>query len=220
LNVQIGLVRACERRGYKVREGTSIDRSRIAEDSVEDRVNVVLARAHTLQHPGVVEFLTQTNRIGQERLVQSHDAYRKICSGVDLQERRDVERDTEVLDTRRSRPGHRDPGSSHEWGGLEQRDPVEDFHNINRELAEYSEVLAQRPQIVAVNKLDLPETQENLERVRAAVSEVGFDLYPISAATGQGLDKLLLAVGTAVAELPPTGPEIAPEDRVVYTLPE
>jgi GTPase len=105
-------------------------------------------------------------------------------------------------------------------GGLEQRDPVDDFHNINRELAEYSEVLAQRPQIVAVNKMDLPETQENLPRIEAAVSEFGYQVFPIAAVTGQGVDKLTQAVGAAVAELPPPEPEVAPEDRVVYTLPD
>ncbi|MEX2425568.1 MAG: GTPase ObgE, partial [Thermomicrobiaceae bacterium] len=80
-------------------------------------------------------------------------------------------------------------------GGLEERDPVADFHNINRELAEYSASLSERPQIVAVNKMDLLETQENLERIQAAVDEVGFQLFPISAVTGQGVDKLMQAVG-------------------------
>jgi GTPase len=105
-------------------------------------------------------------------------------------------------------------------GGLEERDPVADFHNINRELAEYSELLAERPQIVAVNKMDLLETQENLERIQAAVDQAGFQLFPISAVTGQGVDKLVQAVGQAVAELPMPAPEVAPEDRVVYSLPE
>ncbi|MEX2425335.1 MAG: Obg family GTPase CgtA, partial [Thermomicrobiaceae bacterium] len=48
----------------------------------------------------------------------------------------------------------------------------------------------------------------------------GFQLFPISAVTGQGVDKLMQAVGQAVAELPMPEPEVAPEDRVVYTLPE
>lgn len=105
-------------------------------------------------------------------------------------------------------------------GGLEQRDPVQDFHNINRELAEYSERLAERPQIIAVNKMDLPETQENLERIQQAVSEFGYDVYPISAVTVQGVDKLMQAVGMMLSELPETEPEVAPEERVVYTLPD
>lgn len=105
-------------------------------------------------------------------------------------------------------------------GGLEQRDPVQDYHDINRELAEYSEVLAQRPQIVAVNKIDLPEARENLERVRETATAAGFEVYPISAVTGEGVTELIQAVGAMVAELPEPGPEISPEERVVYTLPE
>jgi GTPase len=105
-------------------------------------------------------------------------------------------------------------------GGMEQRDPVQDFHNINRELEAYSSVLAERPQIIAINKIDLPETQENVERIESAVSEFGYQVFSISAATGQGVDKLMQAVGQAVAELPAPEPEIRPEDRVVYTLPE
>ncbi len=105
-------------------------------------------------------------------------------------------------------------------GGLEQHDPVDDFHNINRELEEYSPILAERPQVVAVNKMDLPETQENLERIKAAVSEFDFPVYAISAATGQGIDELVQGVSTLVAELPPPEPEVRPEDRVVYTLDE
>lgn len=105
-------------------------------------------------------------------------------------------------------------------GGLEQRDPVDDFHNINRELEEYSPILAERPQVVAVNKIDLHETQENLERINAAVSEFAYPVYAISAVTGQGIEELVQAISTMVAELPAPEPEVRPEDRVVYTLPE
>jgi GTPase len=105
-------------------------------------------------------------------------------------------------------------------GGLEERDPVQDFHNTNRELAQYSDKLAERPQVVAVNKMDLPETAENLPRIEQAVSEFGYSVFPISAVTGQGVDKLMHAIGEMLQELPETEPEVAPEDRVVYTLPE
>ena len=58
--------------------------------------------------------------------------------------------------------------------GSEDRDPVEDFQKINRELAEYSPELAARPMIVAANKTDLiPEGSDNLERLRACVQEQG-----------------------------------------------
>ena len=71
--------------------------------------------------------------------------------------------------------------------GSEDRDPVEDFEKINRELAEYSPELASRPMIVAANKTDLlPEGSDNLARLRSCAAERGCALYEISAATTQG----------------------------------
>ena len=54
--------------------------------------------------------------------------------------------------------------------GREGRDPVEDFDAINAELKQYSPDLAERPQIVAANKVDiLPPDSDNLERLRSHV---------------------------------------------------
>jgi len=71
---------------------------------------------------------------------------------------------------------------------VDGRDPVEGFHQINAELAAYSPELATRPQIIAGNKMDLPEAQANLERLRA---EVGVPVLPISCATGAGIPELI-----------------------------
>jgi GTP-binding protein len=88
--------------------------------------------------------------------------------------------------------------------GSEDRDPVEDFRKINRELAEYSPELAARPMIVAANKIDLiPEGSDNLERLRACVEEQGMELYEISAATTQGTKQLMRTVAAKLRELPP-----------------
>ena len=51
--------------------------------------------------------------------------------------------------------------------GIEGRDPVEDYHKINKELARYSEKIAKRTQILVANKMDLPEAAENLPRLEA-----------------------------------------------------
>lgn len=75
--------------------------------------------------------------------------------------------------------------------GLEGRDPIDDFHKINNELKLYNERLFKRPQIVAANKMDLPEAQENYERVAKYMTELGHEIYPISAATGDGLTALM-----------------------------
>ncbi|MBR3692417.1 MAG: GTPase ObgE [Clostridia bacterium] len=87
--------------------------------------------------------------------------------------------------------------------GCEGRDPVEDFRTINEELSKYDLQLENRPQIVAANKSDIAEGEENLNALRAAAAEKGFELYPISAATGEGVKELLWAVAKQLRELPP-----------------
>ena len=88
--------------------------------------------------------------------------------------------------------------------GSEDRDPVEDFEKINRELAEYSPELAERPMIVAANKLDLlPPDSDNLERLRAYVEAAGLELYEISAATTQGTKQLVRSISNKLRDLPP-----------------
>ena len=88
--------------------------------------------------------------------------------------------------------------------GSEDRDPVEDFEKINAELAQYSPDLASRPMIVAANKLDLiPDGSDNLERLRAYVTEQGYEFYEISAATHQGTQQLVRTVAGKLSQLPP-----------------
>jgi len=83
----------------------------------------------------------------------------------------------------------------------EGRDPLEDFERINLELAEYSAELAQRPQIVAANKMDLPEAREHWDSLRAALAERGVPAYAISAATREGLEPLLRIVADRLAQM-------------------
>ncbi|MBO2533274.1 GTP-binding protein [Planifilum fulgidum] len=80
-----------------------------------------------------------------------------------------------------------------DMAALEGRDPYEDWVKINQELRLYREDLANRPQIVAANKMDLPDARGNLAAFR---EKVGPDVpvYPISAATREGLRELLFAV--------------------------
>ena len=88
--------------------------------------------------------------------------------------------------------------------GSEDRDPVDDFEKINEELANYSEDLAKRPMIVAANKCDLiPEGSDNLERLRAYVTERGYPFYEISAATTHGTRELMRVIAGRLQDLPP-----------------
>ena len=75
--------------------------------------------------------------------------------------------------------------------GVDGRDPIEDFDKINNELAEYSERLARRKQLVVANKMDLPDAQENFERLKEYVEAKGYEICKASAATGEGLRELM-----------------------------
>ena len=88
--------------------------------------------------------------------------------------------------------------------GSEGRDPVEDFDAINKELAEYSPALAERPQIVAANKCDLlGEDRDNLEKLRAHAEELGYEFFELSAATTEGTKALMGHAAARLATLPP-----------------
>lgn len=75
--------------------------------------------------------------------------------------------------------------------GIEGRDPVEDFYKINKELALYSPKLAKRHQVIAANKLDLPQASENLTRIQEMAEKEGLKVFPVSAATKEGLQDLM-----------------------------
>jgi GTPase len=75
--------------------------------------------------------------------------------------------------------------------GLEGRDPLEDFYKINDELKIYSEKLVNKPQVVACNKMDIPESQENYEKVAEELGNKGYEVFAISAATREGIAPLL-----------------------------
>lgn len=74
--------------------------------------------------------------------------------------------------------------------GQEDRDPVEDFYKINEELKQYSEKLAQKEQIIVLNKTDLPNIQDNIDSIKKEFSE-NYEIFEISAVTGKGLNELI-----------------------------
>ena len=80
--------------------------------------------------------------------------------------------------------------------GTEGRDPIEDIHAINKELALYSEDLAKRPQVIAANKMDALYTDrdELLERLEKEFGPMGYKIFPISAVSGEGVRELLYHV--------------------------
>ncbi len=74
---------------------------------------------------------------------------------------------------------------------LSQRDPVEDYRTLNKELSLFDPALAEKPQIVALNKIDTPEAKQKLAKVRGYFRRIKKEVYPISALTGEGLPELL-----------------------------
>ena len=86
--------------------------------------------------------------------------------------------------------------------GSEGRDPIDDFNIINAELEKFDPELAELPQIVAANKVDLAE-DEQLERFRAFIKEKDLPYYEIIAPICEGTGELINAVAAKLAELPP-----------------
>ncbi|HAM69055.1 MAG TPA: GTPase CgtA [Ruminococcus sp.] len=108
--------------------------------------------------------------------------------------------------------------------GCEDRDPIEDFEKINRELANFSEDLSHCPQIVAANKADLA-SEEQIERLHAYIAEKELPFYVISAAAAQGTKPLLDEISRVLDTLPPVKrfepeavPEPAPEEKKRFTV--
>jgi GTP-binding protein len=79
------------------------------------------------------------------------------------------------------------------------------------ELKKYSEKIARRTQILVANKMDLPEAQENLPRLKELAEKEGLKLFAISAATREGVQELISYVGEWLDNYVP---EIETEDEV------
>jgi GTP-binding protein len=86
-------------------------------------------------------------------------------------------------------------------GGLEGRDPLQDFETVNAELNAYEEDLLAKPMLVALNKTDIPEAQQNLESLTTELQSRGYTVFAISAVTGAGVPELLQAVAALLREV-------------------
>ncbi|MFC5713545.1 GTPase ObgE [Thalassorhabdus alkalitolerans] len=104
-----------------------------------------------------------------------------------------------------------------DMSGLEGRDPYEDFLKINDELKQYNMRLLERPQIIVANKMDMPDSEAQLELFKEQLSE-DYPVFPISALTRQGLRELLLKVADLIEQTPefPLYDEEEQEQRVLY----
>lgn len=103
--------------------------------------------------------------------------------------------------------------------GVDGRDPLDDFHQINAELRLYRPELADRPQVVALNKIDLPEAQADLDRLRRELPVAATDIFTISAATHSGLEPMLRRVAELVRAQPTPVREAVEADEPPLTWP-
>ncbi|MBW1972328.1 MAG: GTPase ObgE [Deltaproteobacteria bacterium] len=71
------------------------------------------------------------------------------------------------------------------------RDPISDFNIINQELSNYKKEVGLKPQIVVLNKIDLPYAKQRLKDVKERFKGIDIDVFPISAITGEGIPLLL-----------------------------
>lgn len=106
----------------------------------------------------------------------------------------------------------------------EGRDPINDIYAINKELFDYDEKLAEKPQIIAANKIDCcygTEEDTVISLLKEEFEPQGIKVYPISAVSGKGVRELLYKIKN---ELDKIGKdpyvyeqEYFPEEEIVYS---
>ncbi|MFS0727375.1 GTPase ObgE [Paenibacillus sp. 1P07SE] len=110
-----------------------------------------------------------------------------------------------------------------DMSGSEGRDPFEDWLAIGEELVQYNAKLAERPQVIAANKMDMPESEANLAAFRERLAEHSgdrvYEIVPISSLTKQGIQELLYKAADlldTIVEEPSVEAAQADEERVVF----
>ncbi|MFW5925446.1 MAG: GTPase ObgE [Myxococcota bacterium] len=101
-----------------------------------------------------------------------------------------------------------------------ERDPETDYDTLVREMRAFDPALADRPTVVAMSKMDLPEARDVYPAVKARFAERGIELRPMSAATGEGVQQVLRDLERELTAHPhalrlerPAQPRARPEDR-------
>ena len=104
---------------------------------------------------------------------------------------------------------------------VEGRDPIEDIKLINNELKKYNADVSAKPQVIAANKLDVCEDRDAvIKRIRDEFEPQGFKVFPISAATKEGVKELMYHLSDMLKEYPRETitfePEMTPEFAGLY----
>jgi GTP-binding protein len=85
-------------------------------------------------------------------------------------------------------------------------DPVLDLAQINSELALFDPDLANKPQVVALNKIDLPDVQERWPEIAPRLKRKGYEAFAISAVAGTNVRQVLYRAAQLLEEAPPPAP--------------
>jgi GTP-binding protein len=93
-------------------------------------------------------------------------------------------------------------------------DPLADYAAINSELAQFSERLAEKHQIVVLNKMDLPDSQAWWPLIQEAMHDAGVEAHAISAVSGLGVQPLMRRAFELLSTLPAA--DLAPEGPAVF----
>lgn len=104
-----------------------------------------------------------------------------------------------------------------DMSGLAGRNPVKDFHMVNRELALYNPKLTGKPMLVAPNKMDMPGAGESFALFKKELGD-SYEIYPISALTGEGVHNLVTRLGQLLAAIPPEETEVIDEREIAGAL--
>lgn len=84
---------------------------------------------------------------------------------------------------------------------MQEGDPFENFQMINNELLRYDETLAEKPQLVVLTKIDIPEVRDKAEELSGHFEALGYPVLAISAVTKEGLKELVTRVGRELDRL-------------------
>jgi GTP-binding protein len=100
--------------------------------------------------------------------------------------------------------------------GATGRDPLKDFEIINDELSAFNKKLAELPQIVALNKVDVPGAEEIATLVADEIKNRGYEVHLISAVTGQNIQALIYDIAEHLDRLGPREIQPVVEDVVTF----
>lgn len=102
--------------------------------------------------------------------------------------------------------------------GYGKEEPIDAYHKINAELSEYSKVLSEKPQIIAANKCDVLGDKELIDHFVKELESTGHKVFPISAATGQGVSELMQYAALLLKDIPKPGLYDRTEEEVLFTV--